>query len=239
MLDQFCERMLRQFLLDTVLLPRLSPDPSHFPEPRPTPDRLRKDLASAFESHAGPSIRYLTTHIRHLLGPGQKAQLERLCKERKVMLLLDDNAREVDALHGLKQDFMDDAVDTLGHRLRDPAYALFCLLEVYFSYPGKIHQDLLALEENGVDRTDPCFESKQAEFQIQHRRWKKDLNYLLIHRSAIDQLGDHGKEYFLRKLQLMSQAAYRPSLRTLTLRSALATACSQTEVIAEEVEPAQ
>ena len=238
-LDQFCDRILSQFLFDAFLLPRLCPNPSCFPEPRPTMRDVRKDLAAAFESHAAASLSRVKKDIKRLLEPEKMAQLERLCKERKVMVLLGENAPDVDTLGGLKQDFIDDAVDTLGYSLGDPAYILCCLLEVYFSYPARVHQDVFSLQSKSRTRTDPRFENKYAEFQVQKSKWQEDLAYLTNHFSAIEKLSDHGKEYFLRMLQVLSQASYRPSRRTLTIKSMLATARSLADVIAEEPEPAQ
>lgn len=236
-LDIFCSRIQRHFLFNAFLLPRLRVEPSDFPQPCPSAASLREELIDAFFRHAKPALDLLTKYSETLLTATRKAELTYLWKVRKVTQLLNERAADIDAMGGLKQDFLKDATDLLGERLNHPGYALRCLLEAYFSYPKQIHEDLDRRESAEGADDDPQCEKKRIEFEIQHRLWKSDLETLARQRPAIDRLGEHGKEYFLGRLRALSRSAYRPRLRPLRLEHVLAAARLQPEVIAEEAEP--
>lgn len=238
-LDKFCYRMQRQFLFNAFLLPRLQPDLARFAEPRPTAAQLRAMLVSAFNLHAANVLDALTLHTERSLALSQRARLRHLRNERDVMLALGEDGARLDNLGGLQAEFVDDAADVLQERIDEPAYAVQCLLEVYASYPHQVHDDYLRLSEAAATADSTALLAKRAEFQIQHNAWKKDLEFLAHHRSGIDQLGEHGKQYFLRTLKALSLAAYRSRQQRSRLSSALSSARLQPEVIAEEDEPVQ
>ncbi len=238
-LDKFCSRVHRQFLFNAFLLPRLCVKPSDFPKPRPSQASLREMLADAFSSRSKVTLELLTKYTETQLSETQKARFTRLHKEGKVRELLGENESEIDELGKLKQDFISDAIDLLDEELDHPGYALECLLEIYFSYPSQVHQDLRSSEAAAAKGGDTQLDEKRHAFNTQHSQWRADLAYLTRHREQIDALGAHGKEYFLNKLHTLSRAAYRPRLRPLRLEQILAAARKLPEVIAEEGEPAQ
>lgn len=238
-LDKFCSRIHRQFLLNAFLLPSLRVQPDDFPEPCPPAVMLRDLLVEAFAVHADATLGLLTRYTEGQLSAAQKARLTRLHKEYKVRLLLEENGSEIDALGRLKQEFFSDAIGILDDDLDHPGYALNCLLEAYFSYPQRVLDDLRRLEADAVTLDDPQLEKRRSEFQRQHRHWKADLDWLARHRSSLDELGEHGREYFLGRLHALSRAAYRPRLRPPRLEHMLAAARLQPDVIAEEAEPPQ
>lgn len=238
-LDKFCSRVHRQFLFNAFLLPRLSVKPYDFPKPRPSQAGLRDMLADAFSFHSKVTLELLTKYTETQLSETQKARFTRLNKEGKVRELLAENASEIDDLGKLKQDFISNAIGLLDEGLDHPGYALECLLEIYFSYPSQVHHDLRSSEAAAAKDDDTRLDERRHAFNNQYSQWRADLAYLARHREQIDELGAHGKEYFLSKLHTLSRAAYRPRLRPLRLEQILAAARKLPEVIAEEGEPAQ
>lgn len=238
-LDKFCSRIQRQFLFNAFLLPRLGVKPSDFPEPRPSQLSLRQMLADAFSLHSKVTLELLTKYTETQLSETQKARLTHLHKEGKVRELLGENASEIDALGKLKQEFISDAKGVLDEKLEHPGYAMECLLEAYFSYPSQVRQDLRRLESVAVTGDDPRVDEKRHAFNTQYSQWRADLAYLARHRKQIDELGAHGKDYFLNKMHTLSRAAYRPRLRPLRLEDILAAARKLPEAIAEDGETAQ
>jgi hypothetical protein len=243
-IENLCSQASVRFLCNTVLLPRLRVAPEVFHVPVTSIHVIDECLAKAFDKHsAALQSQWMKINDAALSLP-RKQRLGQVYHEASLQEWIEDHQSMVDMLGRHRNEFIEVARTCPPAHFNHWSFVLLCLLRTFQSYPLSLELEvqrctLISIGKDGSADDRQQLVMRRMELRLQRERWSADLQFIRRQLTNIDRLGEHGREYLLRKLVQLAQAEYRPLTGALDLRQVIERARRQGDAIREEDEPDQ